>query len=226
MEDFKRLIYYTFIYDRRYMVFVSALGTTLLITLTSFILGTLAGVGFFAARRSSVKILSVVSKKVVAFFVQIPTMVMLLIFAYVIFGKSSAPILVIIILALTIKAGAYISEIIDTAWNGIDVGEMEAARTLGMSKAQMLKYIVIPQIIITGLPIYKNQFIVSMQETSMVGYLAVEDLTRASSVISSRTMDSLTSLLVITILYFLIGAVGKQALNLLRAQKHMRADEV
>ena len=125
------------------------------------------------------------------------------------------------IIALTLKTGAYICEILCTSLDAIDPGELEAARTLGMNGMQTFRYIILPQIIGTGLELYKNQFITTMQETSVVGYIALIDLTRASSIIGARTMDSLFSLIFITIMYFLIGFVFKKLIDLLKVRKHL-----
>ena len=72
-----------------------------------------------------------------------------------------------------------------------------------------------------GLPVYKNQFIITMQETSIVGYLAIMDLTRASDIITSRTLNALFGLIVISILYLLLGWIGGKCLDLLSHKKHL-----
>lgn len=221
MKYLKDQIYYTFIHEHRYRLFVEGIGITLLLTVASFLLGTIFGIILCAARRSRRNAVSSVANAITACLVQIPTMVMLMIMVYLIFGESSVPVLVLVIIGLTLKTGAYISEIINTALNAIDPGELEAARTLGMTRAQTFRFIVLPQVIDTGISLYKNQFIVSMQETSVVGYLAVVDITRVSSIIASRTMDSYFSLIVVTLIYFLIGYVGKTLIDLMGKRKHM-----
>jgi len=151
------------------------------------------------------------------FFVEMPTLVLLMILVYVIFGRSALPILWVITVGLTLKAGAYLSQIFDTALSTVDSGEIEAARTLGMSKWQAFRYIALPQTVTAALPLYRNQFIVTMQETSVVGYLAVVDLTQAASIISSRTLDALFGLIAVAVLYFIIGNVVKLLFRLLIA---------
>ena len=221
MNYLKDQIYYTFIHEHRYRLFLDGICITLLLTVASFLLGTVFGIILCAARRSRNKTVMRIATMITAILVQIPTMVMLMIMVYLIFGESSIPVLVLVIIGLTFKTGAYISEIINTALNAIDPGELEAARTLGMSRLQTFRYIVLPQVINTGISLYKNQFIVSMQETSVVGYLAVVDITRVSSIIASRTMDSYFSLIVITLIYFLIGHAGKKLIDLMGSRKHM-----
>ncbi len=84
----------------------------------------------------------------------------------------------------------------------------------------------LPQAVETALPLYKNQFIFTMQETSIVGYLAIIDLTRASSIVSSRTMDAFFGLISVTIIYFVIGFTAKKFFDLFGKQKHIKEEEV
>ena len=91
-----------------------------------------------------------------------------------------------------------------------------------MNKYQAFFYVVLPQSINAALPLYINQFIVSMQETSVVGYLAIVDLTRAASIISSRTMDAFFGIIFVTIVYFIIGYFAKLLLNILGRRNRER----
>ena len=140
---------------------------------------------------------------------------MMMIFVYIVFGETALPVFWIVLIVLLIKAGVYISAIFETALSAVNKGEIEAARALGMNSSQAFMNVILPQVIHAALPVYKSQFVATMQETSVVGYLAIVDITRASTIISSRTMDSIISLSVITVLYFIIGKAGKELLNLL-----------
>lgn len=206
----------------RYQFFLDGLKVTLLLTFASFLCGTACGVLLCAAVRSRNPIISRVATIVRAIFMEIPTMVLLMILAYIIFGSSSLPVLVIVTVGLTLKAASYLSEIFDTSLSTVAIGEIEAARTLGMSSWEAFRYVALPQTVAAALPLYKNQFIASMQETSVVGYLAVVDLTRASSIVASRTLDAFFGLITITIIYFLIGAAVKLLFKLLA--KRMRLE--
>ena len=136
-------------------------------------------------------------------------MVLLMIMAYIIFGRSTLPLMLVVTFGLTLKAGSYRSEILNSALDTVESGEVEAARTLGMSKVQAFNHVVLPQTVKAAMPLYINQFIASMQETSVVGYLAIVDLTKASSIITSRTMDAFFGLIFITLIYFVIGQIAK-----------------
>lgn len=211
-------IYETFIMQDRYLFFVDGLKTTLLLTFASFLLGTACGVLLCAATRSKSGAVRRVTTVIRSIFVELPTMMLLMILVYIVFGRVALPIIWVVTVGLTLKAGAYLAEIFDTALSTVAPGEIEAARTLGMSKWQAFRYVALPQTADAALPLYRNQFIASMQETSVVGYLAVVDLTRASSIITSRTMDAFFGLITVTILYFLIGGAMKLVFRLIAAR--------
>ena len=213
--------YITFILDDRYLYFVKGLKTTLILTLGSFILGTLLAFGLCALKRSGNRAVRAVVNTVCGFFVQIPSMVLLMIFVYIIFGSSGLNILITVILALTIKAAAFLSEIFCTAVETVSPGEIEAARTLGMNRKQTFFKVTFPQALTTALPLFKNQFISTLQETSVVGYLAIMDLTRASSVVTARTLDAFFGLFCVSAMYLLIGYAGRSLLGLLGRRKHI-----
>ena len=98
----------------------------------------------------------------------------------------------------------------------VQEGEIEAARTLGMNKWQAFYYVVLPQTVEKAMPLYINQFISTMQETSVVGYLAIVDLTKAASIVSSRTLDAFFGIISITIIYFVIGMIVKAVAKAIR----------
>jgi ABC-type amino acid transport system permease subunit len=172
-------------------------------------------------KRSYKPVLQKISEKCCAFLIAIPTMVLLLVCVYVVFVDTPLPLLWIVIISLTLKCAAYICEIFNTSLDAISPGEIEAARALGMNRKKTFIYIILPQLINTGLELYKNQFILNMQETAVVGYVALVDLTRASSIVGARTMDSLLALLAISVIYFVIGIAFKKLFNLMRIEKHI-----
>lgn len=221
LEDLFSLLYVTFIYEDRWKFFLEGFGMTLLLTLSSFILGSLFGALLCALKLSRRRWIQKISSVFVSLLVQLPTLVLLMIFVYIIFGSVPLSVVVIVIMGLTLKAGAYLADIFYSAVTSVDKGEIEAAHTLGMTKFQTFRYITLPQAISSALPIYKNQFIITLQETAIVGYLAIVDLTRASDIVSARTLNAMFGLLVISVLYLLIGWAGNSLLSLLGHQKHL-----
>ncbi len=213
MDALFRKLYLTFVRDDHYRFFLSGLGTTLLLTFASFLLGTVFGIALCAALRSGRPAVRRVAGLIKTFFMELPTMVLLMILVYVVFGRSSLPVLAIVILGLTLKAATYLAEIFDSALDTIAAGEAEAARTLGMTRWQAFRYVVFPQTVQAALPLYQSQFVDTLEETSIVGYLAVVDLTRASEIVSSRTMDAFIGLFTIAIAYFIIGFIVKRLIR-------------
>ena len=225
MEDFLNRIYLSFIYQDRWKFFIEGLGITLLLTIGSFVLGTLFGAGFCALKTSRHKFLRKITDVFVSFLVQLPTLVLLMLFVYIFFSNISLSVTIVVMFGLTLKAGAYLSEVFHTAVTTVNSDEIEAGYTLGLSRFQVFRYITLPQAISTALPVYKNQFVITLQETSVVGYLAIMDLTRASEIVTSRTYDALFGLIFVSILYLLIGYLGNLLLNLLGRQKHLGGED-
>ena len=224
MEELKQRLYLTFVLQDRWKFFLDGLGMTLLLTAASFILGSLLGALFCAMKLSKFKRLNKIAGTIISMLVQLPTLVLLMLFVYILFGETSLSATLVVIFGLTLKAGAYISEIFCSAVTTVNPGEIEAATTLGLSRLRVFRHIILPQAISSALPVYKNQFIITLQETSIVGYLAIVDLTRASDIVTSRTYDAFFGLIVISILYLLIGYLGNLLLGLLGHRKHLGGD--
>ncbi len=204
-----RKINETFIIDDRYLFFVDGLKITLLLTFCSFLIGTAFGCILCAANRSKSNKLKKIVWAIRTVFMEMPTLVLLMLLVYIVFGQTALPVIGGVIVGLTLKAGSYLSVIFDTALDAVSKGEIEAARTLGMTRFQAFAYVALPQAVKKALPVYKNQFIATMQETSVVGYLAVVDLTRAASIVTSRTLDAFFGLITVAVIYFVIGGLVK-----------------
>lgn len=215
----------TFVYEDRWRFFVDGLGMTLLLTVASFLLGTLLGGLFCLCKLSRYGWLRRIVGALTGLLIQLPTLVLLMLFVYIIFGSAPLSIAIVVIFGLTLKAAAYLCDIFHTAVTTVADGEIEAAHTLGLTRFQTFRYIILPQSIATALPVYKNQFVLTLQETSIVGYLAIMDLTRASEIVTSRTLDALFGLITISIIYLLIGLAGNRLLGLLGHTKHLGGDD-
>lgn len=171
--------------------------------------------------RSKNKIISRAGRVIVSLFNQIPATVMLLFVVYVVFASVSMEIMVMAIIALAFKMSGYVADFFISALSSVAPGEIEAARSLGMNSLQTFIYVVFPQAKKNGIPLYKNNFILTLQETSVVGYVAIQDLTKASNIVASRTFDAVFGLLVISILYMIISYLISNLLNLLKREKHL-----
>jgi len=221
MEDLIYRFYVTFIYEDRWLFFVNGLLMTLVLTLASFLLGSLIGAIFCSIRLKDNKVVNKIMGAINGFLVQIPTLVLLMIFLYVVFNGLGISTVVICIAGLTLKNAAYLSDIFVSAITSVNEGEIEAARALGMSKVQAFLKITLPQAVSNAISIYQNQFVVCLQETSIVGSLAVEELTKASSVVTSRTLDAMFGLICVSLIYISVGAIGTWLIGLINKQKHL-----
>jgi polar amino acid transport system substrate-binding protein len=119
------------------------------------------------------------------------------------------------VIAFGLNFAAYAAEIFRSGVEGIDKGQTEAGIAMGFSRLQTFLYIVLPQTVRRIMPVYKGEFISLVKMTSIVGYIAVQDLTKASDIIRSRTFDAFFPLIMVAILYFLIAWVLMLSLDYL-----------
>lgn len=221
MDNIIQKFYLTFIYENRWQFFLDGLMMTLLLTFASFLGGTVLGAGLCALRLIPNKKISKAIKWFSDLLIQLPTLVLLMVFVYLVFSGTGLSVTLVVIFGLMLKCGAYLSEIFHTAVTGVKEGQAEAARSLGMTKFQAFLYITFPQSLQSAIPLYKNQFIISLQETSLVGTLAVQDITKASNIVTSRTLDAFFGLILISIIYLLIGFACSKLIGLLSIRKHL-----
>jgi len=221
LEIIKQKFYSTFVYEDRWQFFLDGLLMTLLLTFASFLGGTILGAMLCGLRMIPNKGVQKAVKWLVNLLVQLPTLVLLMVFVYLVFSSTSLSVVMIVIFGLMLKCGAYLSEIFYTAVMGVNEGQAEAARSLGMTKLQAFIYITFPQALQSAIPLYKNQFIITLQETSLVGTLAVMDITKASNIVTSRTLDAFFGLILISVIYLIIGFICSKLLGLLSIKKHL-----
>ncbi len=221
LASLQNRLYLNLIHQNRWHFLLEGLLTTLLLTFSAFIAGSLLGALLCICKRSRYKWLGRAVDILTQFFVRLPTLVLLMLMIYVIFVNTALSLKLLVILGLTVKSAAYIYSIFYTAVETVSPGEKEAARSLGLSKREAFLRVVLPQAVRQALPIYKNQFVITLQETAVVGYLAVQDLTRASDIITSRTFDAVAGLVIVSLLYILIGCLASALLSLLGREKHL-----
>lgn len=193
--------YDTMIADNRYMLIVRGLGNTLLIAFFAIIIGTLIGAIIALMRISKNRLLNGIAKLYITIIRGIPLATQLMIFGFIIFGPMGIDKVLIAIIGFGINSGAYVSEIFRAGIQGIDIGQTEAGRSLGLNKTQTLFKIVIPQAIKAILPTYTNEFVVLIKETSIASFIAVTDLTKAGDMIRNATYDPWWPLFTTAIIY-------------------------
>ncbi len=225
IEYIKKAIYINLIYEDRYELILSGLKATLILTIVSFVAGTLLGMAFCAGKGSRNRVVRTVYRLFTQLMVKLPPLVLLMIFAYLIFVNSSLTPVAIAVVTFTLKCASHLAEMFRTAVDSVSPGEVEAARTLGYSKWQAFFRVVFPQALHQVMPLYKTQFVLTMQDTSVVSLLAIEDMSRAVTVISSRTMDPVVALVITSIVYLLLGFIANRMLSLADRSKHLYSGE-
>ncbi len=210
MGNFQERFYLNFIKDDRWMYMWDGLKITLEVTLFATLLGIV--LGFLVAiirsthdRTGKLKIMNVLCQIYLTVIRGTPAVVQLLIMYFVIFGsvKGISKVLVAV-LAFGINSGAYVAEICRAGIMSIDIGQMEAGRSIGFSYGQTMWYIVLPQAFKNVLPALGNEFIVLLKETSISGYIALQDLTKGGDIIRSRTYDAFMPLIGVAIVYLVL----------------------
>lgn len=197
-----------FIEKDRWKLYASGLGVTLEVALFAAVLGVVFGTIIALMKLSTTKkgkrsLFSYIAQIYIDVIRGTPSVVQLLIMWFIVMAKSKNGILVAS-LTFGINSGAYVAEIIRAGILAVDHGQMEAGRSLGLSRWQTMRYIILPQAIKNVLPPIGNEFIVLLKETAIVGYVSLSDLTRAANQVSSITYEAFMPLVGAAIVYFVI----------------------
>lgn len=153
-----------------------------------------------------------------------PSVVQLMIMHTVIFGSvKNVPKLVVAGLAFGINSGAYVAEIIRAGIQGLDKGQMEAARSLGMSYSMAMYYIIIPQAIKNILPALVSEFIILLKETSIVGFIGGMDLLRSANIIISQTYRAFEPLMAVALIYLILTGIFTKIMRIV--ERRMRVSD-
>jgi len=195
----------------RYMMLLNGLKLTVILSLCSVIigiaLGTIVAVVKVSHQNRPRNIVLRVLNVIVTVYVQVirgtPTVVQLLIMNFVVFASSRNPVAVAI-LCFGINSGAYVSEIMRAGINAVDYGQTEAGRSLGLSYFETMKSIILPQAIKNILPALGNEFIVLLKETSIAGYISIQDLTKAGDLIRFATFEAFIPLITVALIYLVM----------------------
>lgn len=215
IESFKAEFTLNFIEGNRWKHLTHGLGNTMIITLLALLIGVVIGVIIATIRSTYDKTASnsrpTVGRKIFGVFNWLckiyltvlrgtPVVVQLMIIYFVVFASYDNGVLVAA-LAFGLNSGAYVAEIIRGGIMAIDNGQFEAGRSLGFNYIQTMWYVVIPQTIKNVLPSLANEFIALLKETSVAGYVAVQDLTKAGEIIRGRTFSPFMPLIAVALIY-------------------------
>ena len=191
--------------ENRYHMILYGLQVTLLITFCAAVLGTLLGGLVCWARMSRHKWLSNIAKVYIDLMRGTPVLVLLMLMYYVFMAPLEATGIVVAIVSFAMNISAYIAETLRSGIESIDKGQTEAGLALGFKPMQVFVRIILPQVVRTVMPVYLGEVINLLKGTSIVGYIAVMDMTRASDLIRSRTFDAFFPLIATAAIYFLVA---------------------
>ncbi len=228
LEKYKGTFINDFITDNRWKYLWNGLGVTLKITFGALIIGVILGF-LVAAIRSThdktgkLRILNFICQIYLTVIRGTPVVVQLLITYFVILAPLGVDEIIVAICAFGINSGAYVAEIVRAGIMSIDNGQFEAGRSLGFNYAQTMWYIILPQAFKNILPALCNEFIVLLKETSVSGYVALQDLTKGGDIIRGRTFDAFMPLIAVALIYLVLVMILTKLVSLL--ERKLRSSE-
>ncbi|WP_419882483.1 amino acid ABC transporter permease [Peribacillus sp. B-H-3] len=196
-------------------VFVDAMLLTLELTVVSVLIGIVIGLFFALLKISNIKILEYISNAYIYLIRGTPLIVQIFILYFGISGIFLLPDFWAAALALALHNGAYIAEIFRGTIQSIDEGQMEAGRSLGMSKSLTLRRIILPQALRRALPPLGNQFIIGLKDSSLAAFISMNELFNVSTTLGSNNFDEMTYLLIVAVYYLILVAILTIAVNLI-----------
>ena len=213
----------TFLEDNRYMMLVDGLRNTVIITLGALCIGIVIGalvaiIKYCGEGSRAMKPLCVLCDIYTTVIRGIPVVVLLLIFYFVIMQSANG--ITVGIVTFGINSGAYMAELMRSGIGAVDAGQMEAGRSLGLSRIQTTIHVILPQAMKNILPAIGNEMIALLKETAVAGYVAVQDLTRAGNLIRNNTFDAFNPLMVVALTYLIIVVALTRLLAVLEKRLH------
>ncbi len=200
--------------ENRWRYITDGLWETVKISVLAILLGSLLGAGVCWMRMSRRRWLSQTAKVYIDIMRGIPMLVFLLIMFYVILAGTGMSATMVAVVAFALNFAAYVSEMFRSAIASVGNGQREAGLAIGFTPWQTFVFIIAPQAVRNVLPVYKGEAISLVKNTSIVGYIAINDLTRASDMIRNRTFDAFFPLLIVTIIYFVLAWLLGKLLDL------------
>ena len=219
----------TFLREDRWKLFVSGIGTTLLITVLSIVLGTALGFGMYLLCRGGNPVANGLARFFVWLVQGMPVVVLLLILYYVVFGKVAISGTIVAIIGFTLVFGAAVLEMLKSGVGAVDKGQTEAAYALGYSDRRAFFRVVLPQALPHFFPAYKGEITAIIKATAIVGYVAVQDLTKMGDIVRSRTYEAFFPLIAVAVIYFILAGLLTAVVNRLGARidpRRRKAEDV
>lgn len=209
LQNLADRFYTNFISENRWKYIADGFIVTVEVTIFAVLIGIILGF-IIAVIRSThdktgkLKIPDFICKVYLTVIRGTPSVLQLLIIYFVVFGSVNISKVLVAIIAFGINSGAYVAEVIRSGIMSIDKGQTEAGRSLGFTYAQTMIYIILPQALKNVLPALGNEVIVLLKETSICGYIALQDLTKGGDIIRSRTYDAFMPLIAVALIYLVM----------------------
>ena len=242
MSDFQTKFYLNFIKDDRWKYITSGLGNTLKITVFALIFAVIIGVLVAIIRysydknhtnkagnfiQSLLQFLLAVANGICHVYLTIirgvPVVVQLMIIYFIIFASPDVSKIFCAVVAFSLNSGAYVAEIVRGGLNSVDKGQFEAGRSLGFGYIATMWYIILPQAFKNILPALGNEAIMLLKDTSISGYVAIQDLTKGGDIIRSRTYDAFMPLIAVALIYLILVTI--LTLLLRRLKRRLQSSE-
>ena len=197
----------TFIREDRYKLFIEGIVTTLIIVVLSILFGTLLGFAVYMLCRRGNKIANLIARFFIWLVLGMPVVVLLMILYYIIFAKASISGTFVAVIAFTLVFGSAMFGMLKSGVGAIDAGQTEAAYALGYGELKTFFRIILPQAIPHFLPAYKGEVVSLIKSSAIVGYIAVQDLTKMGDIIRGRTYEAFFPLIAVAIIYFILAGM-------------------
>jgi His/Glu/Gln/Arg/opine family amino acid ABC transporter permease subunit len=228
-QNLKDRFILNFVTDDRWKYITDGLLVTIKVTVAAVIIGLVLGFLVAIIRATydmtgKMKVGNFICRVYLTVIRGTPVVVQLLIIYFVIFGSVAISKTIVAIIAFGINSGAYVAEIVRGGIMSVDRGQFEAGRSLGFNYAQTMFYVIVPQAFKNVLPALCNEVIVLLKETSVSGYIAMQDLTKGGDIIRSRTYDAFMPLIAVALIYLaivcLLEYLFRQVERRLRSSDH------
>ena len=218
IDELKASFNRTFIREERWKLFVEGIINTMIITVLAIVFGTALGFVVYLFCRGGNIIANLITKFFIWLIQGMPMVVLLMILYYVIFGSIDINGIWVAVIAFTMTFGAAVYGMLLSGTNALDKGQTEAAYALGFTDSQTFFTVILPQAALHFMPAYKAEVVALIKATAIVGYIAVQDLTKMGDIVRSRTYEAFFPLIAVAVIYFVLAGI----LNIIAGIVHNR----
>lgn len=202
IEELKDGFIGTFVTEGRWKLFIQGIGVTALISVLAYVLGTVVGLGLCLMLCSKKMLYRKTSSAYIKIVTGIPILVWLMVLYYIVFSGVDVPGIAVAIIGFGLETGASLAGIFKTGYDAVDKGQIEAAAALGFLPSATFRRVIFPQAAQRIFDLYQGEFVSLLKATSIVGYIAIVDLTKVSDIVRSRTYQAFFPLITTALIYF------------------------